>query len=257
MTTIMDSDFRHVFVFINSIILSMIYDCSHTNGLALGLIFGINISIMPICSYTFNLFGEYKKKTVTKNEVIREFDSQHFIFLVIKGTIKTYKEQNEGRFIVNISNTGDLMGLSSMFFSDSANYLYQAITATEVVEIPVENFSTLLRTDPKFMIDILKYMSEKNDELELRISNINGKKAWLNFVRLLHRLDEMKLKNIVPDILSTQDVADLIGTTPNYVYKIIQKFEDKLLISFKNRKLNVINRELLRKILFNQVKVSL
>jgi CRP-like cAMP-binding protein len=67
----------------------------------------------------------------------------------------------------------------------------------------------------------------------------------------------MKLKNIVPDVLSTQDVADLIGTTPNYVYKIIQKFEDKLLISFKNRKLNVINRELLRKILFNQVKVAL
>lgn len=212
---------------------------------------------MPISSYTYNLFGDYSRRRLAKNEVMREYDSQQFVFLIVSGTIKTYKEQQGRKFIVNICNEGDVLGLGVLFSKDNIYYSYQAIAPTELIEIPVETFGTLLRSNPEFMIGMLKYMSEKNDELELRISNINGKKAWLNFVRLLHKLDEMKLKNIVPDVLSTQDVADLIGTTPNYVYKIIQKFEDKLLISFKNRKLNVINKELLRKILFNQVKVSL
>jgi CRP-like cAMP-binding protein len=188
---------------------------------------------------------------------MREYDSQQFVFLIVCGTIKTYKEQQGRKFIVNICSEGDVLGLGVLFSKDNIYYSYQAIAPTELIEIPVETFDNLLRSNAEFMIGMLKYMSEKNDELELRISNINGKKAWLNFIRLLHKLDEMKLKNIVPDILSTQDVADLIGTTPNYVYKIIQKFEDKLLISFKSRKLNVINRELLRKVLLNQVKVSL
>lgn len=256
----MDLDFRHVFTLINIIyshLMLNIYDCSHTKQIECSCTFGRNKQEMPISSYTFNLFSNYKKRCLTKNEVMREYDSKRLVFLIIDGTIKTYKEQQDKRFIVNISSEGDLMGLGGLFSKGELFYSYQAITTTNIIEIPIEDFGSLLRVDPEFMIDILKYMSEKNDELELGISNINGKKTWLNFVRLLYKLDEMKLKNIVPDILSTQDVADLIGTTPNYVYKIIQKFEDKLLISFKNRKLNVINRELLRKILFNQVKVAL
>ncbi|MBK7816133.1 MAG: winged helix-turn-helix domain-containing protein [Sphingobacteriaceae bacterium] len=40
----------------------------------------------------------------------------------------------------------------------------------------------------------------------------------------------------------------MIGTSTNYVYKTIQKMEDKSIISFKERRLKIINRELLRKL---------
>lgn len=171
------------------------------------------------------------------------------VFYIKKGIVKAYKKCKENYFMSWIGFEGDLLGVDSVFSGDYSSNHYETTEEVVLYFIPKDVFLKLFLSNQTFMSEIMHYISEKSDVIEARIANINANNVNLNFIKLLHGFSDRHITKVVPDIVSTNDIANMIGTTKNYVYKMIQKLEDQLIVSFKNRRLQIINKELLHKAL--------
>lgn len=196
-----------------------------------------------------NLFKNQKIIKVSKNTVIsdkREYAKG--VFLIKKGGIKIFNNSGKNDFILWIGFEGDLIGVDAAFSKEKTHNSYISIQNTELYFLPNQEFIDALSKNKELLADVMHYLSKKSDELETRILNINRKSVTANFAELILSLNHKNLPNLIPFVITTADIANLIGTTKNYVYKTIQRLEDKSIISFKDRKLQIINKELLRKL---------
>lgn len=203
---------------------------------------------MPIWNLILKLFekGEvinYKRPTLL-NETN---DFRKGIYLINKGAVKVFNTKGESNFFLNIAMEGDIIGLEFVYSGNSSK-LFQTIKNTELVFCSFAELDKSLKNNPELHFEILQYLSHKSDQLETRIFNMQHKSVTENFAELLLQLNKPNLPNIVPYVISTSDIANIIGTTKNYVYKTIQKLENNSAISFKDRKLKVVNKALLKKL---------
>jgi CRP-like cAMP-binding protein len=197
----------------------------------------------------YQLFKNQKLIKVSKNTVISDKkEYANGIFLIKKGAVKIFNNSGTNNFILWIGFEGDLIGVDAAFSKEKSPNSYVSIQNTELYFMSYEDFLAALGKNQNILVDVMRYLSEKSDELEARILNINRKSVSANFAELLLSLNHKNIPNLIPNIISTADIANLIGTTKNYVYKTIQRMEDKGIISFKDRKLQIINKELLKKL---------
>lgn len=204
--------------------------------------------IMKISNRIISLFNGHESVSINENEELstgRKFTKG--IYLIKKGAVKIFKKSGNEDFILWIGFEGDVIGLEQLLTDELNDKVYLALKYSELVFIPLEDVKREMAQNKQLFSDVLHYMSDFSNELEQRIVNINQRSVLTNFAALLFNLSKLKVNEIVPKVISTRDIANLIGTTTNYVYKTIQKLENKSIISFKERRLKIINHELLRK----------
>ncbi len=203
---------------------------------------------MQFRSNIHELFRQYALINMEKKNIFYpEHQGVPGVYFLKKGIVRVYKKNKEGGFMSWLGFAGDFMGLDTAFTQDIRSHWYITADRCELHFIPTQDFLALVASDQLLLSDILHFLSEKSDKIESRITDINIKHVDQKFLRLLYGFSERNIYKIIPDILSTTDVANLIGTTKNYVYKMIQRLEDDLIISFKGRHLIIVNKTLLHK----------
>lgn len=173
------------------------------------------------------------------------------IYLVKKGAIKVFKKKQGELFILSIGFEGDIIGLEQLFNDDSNDKYYYAIPGTEIKQIPIAPLQKILKTNSQLNMEILQCISEMTDQVEVNLMNVTQRSVTCNMANLLLQLNSIKCNGIIPCVVTTKDLANLIGTTINYVYKTLQNLESKKIISFKDRRLRIINNELLKQLASN------
>jgi len=158
-----------------------------------------------------------------------------------------FKQNSNQNFIIWIEPEGGIIGIDQLF-NEGTDKLFYAIKGSEIKALPVKQAKLLLKTNPELTLDTLQCISEMTDRMELNIMNITQRSIICNFANLLLKMSSLNITEIVPSIITTKDVANMVGTTTNYVYKTIQKLENNSIISFKDRKLRITNKELLRQL---------
>ena len=170
------------------------------------------------------------------------------VYYIRKGAVKTFKRCGKESFILNIHFAGEIIGLESAFSVSDSDKYHVALKNTELGFVPVDELTMSASRNKKLFSEVLHYISEKSDKLELRILNITSKSVTNNLAELLLLLSKLNISNIIPGVMTTSDIANLVGTTTSYVYKTIQKLENKSIVSFKERKLRIVNMELLKRL---------
>jgi len=186
----------------------------------------------------------FAKKNYT---LITEQVENKGVYIIQSGLVKIFRNQGGNLFILGLAGKGDFIGLDSAIF-ETLNKT-TCITAQDSVLyfISRNNLQHILQQNPQLSIKLMGHLSEKVNQLESRIYNVNHKKVLSHFAELIYTLSSTSYKTvIVPNIISINEIADLIGTTKYYVYKLIQKLEDKNAITFADRKLKITNKEVLR-----------
>lgn len=197
----------------------------------------------------YQLFKNQKLIKLQKNTNISEKrELANGIFFIKKGAVKIFNTARNNQFILWIGFDGDLIGVDAAFSKEKGNHIYQTIQNTELYFMPYNEFLDAISKNQNLLVEVMSYLSQKSDELEARILNINRKSVTANFAELLLSMNVKNIPNLIPFVITTNDIANLIGTTKNYVYKTIQRLEDKGIISFKDRKLQIINKELLKQL---------
>ncbi|MBK9282987.1 MAG: Crp/Fnr family transcriptional regulator [Sphingobacteriaceae bacterium] len=212
---------------------------------------------MRVSKNILKLFENHPVNKIDENNLLTcTHDSKDNVYLIKKGAIKIFKHAGSIDFIFAIGFEGEIIGLEQVILEEVSDKSYVALKNSEIVCIPVSELKNEILKNEELLPDILHYVSDFSDQLEHRIVNLNQKSVINNFATLLYSLSKLKVNEIVPHIISTKDIASLIGTTTNYVYKTIQKLEDKSIITFKDRKLRIINKELLKKLALEKIVQS-
>lgn len=180
----------------------------------------------------------------TKDEVLlKQEDCFSGVYCVLEGNIKITKLKNKKKeFILRFAGPGDIIGLDSFINKEPYSFSAIAIDSGKSCFIPGENFNKLLSEEPLISLELIKSLCKKINYIEGRITNIAQKRIREQFAEMLISLaaknKDTKGKSIQMEY-TIKDLADIIGTTKNYLYKILSEFTRKDLIEIEEQKLKI------------------
>jgi CRP/FNR family cyclic AMP-dependent transcriptional regulator len=183
------------------------------------------------------------KKLKSGTTITQEGEKNKGFYLLRHGLIKITRKNKDGREIILwLAAPGDCPGIDSAFSTELYKTSSVTIKDSFAYFFPKKAFDRILVEYPSIAMEMMKYISEKISDLEARIFNMNKKRKGLYFAEILYSLDSKRGNNtIVPDIISVEELANLLGADKRYVYSLIKDLEDKSLISFENGKLEITN----------------
>jgi CRP-like cAMP-binding protein len=169
------------------------------------------------------------------------------VFYLIKGRIKKYKSDQNGREqIIYVCSSGEVLGypalLSDEPFPDSAVALEDSVIAF----IPKADFLKLLEESKVLSARLLKNLSHKFAVLENIIVAFAHKsvreRLALSLLILIEKFREKGKENKKTDIiLSREDLSNFVGTAVETLVRLLREFKEDGLIETEGKKIRVLN----------------
>lgn len=193
--------------------------------------------------------NKYKKRQI----VYLEGNHPNRLFYVLKGKVKTYKVNEEGKELVTeLYSPGDFLGHIALLEGTTYKDTAETIDETELALIPKSDFEDLLNKNQevskKFIELLAKNISEKEYQL-LRIAYNSLRRKVADALLLLQKkYPQKKDGNFVIDI-SRENLANIAGTATESLIRTLSDFRNEKIIDIKNGNIEILNREKLEKLL--------
>jgi len=165
-----------------------------------------------------------------KQAIYLEGDPVNFIFSLVKGKVKTFKMNDEGKeIIIGLHKEGDIFGHAS-FLENSQQEFCTAIEASELVYIPKEEFLQILDSNSDVALKLIKsvlclYLEAGDKMLKLAYNSSTKKIAdALSFYSHIYQ----KGQDDFP--FDRGDIASLAGVAKESVSRRLSDFKAKGLI---------------------------
>ena len=190
-----------------------------------------------------------EKKFPKKEYLMESGDSANGIYCIKEGTVKVSKKGTRNKELTLwIAGPGDVVGLNSFINNEPFSFSASAVNPVTACFILASDLRILLNKEPMIFIQLMKKLCDKLNIIEQRITSISRKNIREVCAEMLISIAvQNKSENKKSAVInySINDLACLVGTTKNYLYKILLEFTDKKIIAFHNRKLTVVNMEAL------------
>lgn len=202
----------------------------------------------------FDFFQKVEKKSAMlkfkKNDSIFQLDdSRDKIYFLKKGRAKisVFSKQGE-EFIKTIIKPGELFGnLSYVPGSEPLEVAY-AIQDTTIYYMNSEEFEELVANDVGLKAEVMKYISSRLQNLELRVERLSLKDSKQRLIEMILDFKEDYGKRVgdeffIDQTLSHREIAAFIATSRQTVTKLLNELRGKELIDFNRKKLIIRNIE--------------
>ena len=206
------------------------------------------------------VFSHKTQKHFKKGEfLVNKNDEFKGVFCIQEGVVKVSKTGSGNKeFILWFARPGDIIGLDSFINNEDYSFSASAIDEVVVCFIPAVDFKAILTKDPAISIGLMKDLCDKINFIEDRITSISRKKIREQFAEMLISLsvkNKKTLENTFNVYYSIKDLANIIGTTKNYLYKILADLSDQKVVSIHQRKLIIKDFDRLSHIAVGDEKV--
>ncbi|MFK7780931.1 Crp/Fnr family transcriptional regulator [Psychroserpens sp.] len=179
------------------------------------------------------LLNHSSKLEIKKGEVIF-FEDEHLkkLYCISNGACKFSLIDNKGKeHITKLLGEGDLMGRRSIITNKGALVTATAITNTILYSIDKDPVLLSLEKNNEFCQDVLKgFIDDMEDDAKKITYFQNNKKLKVRLAGLLlylaHKFGTEK-KGWINISLRRQDMADILGTTSEYVISLLTSFKNK------------------------------
>jgi CRP-like cAMP-binding protein/CheY-like chemotaxis protein len=190
----------------------------------------------------------YKKKS----EVFREGDYPLYLFCVIKGKIKTFKTNDNGKeLIINIYDKNDYLGYVDLLQESNYTESASAMEDCEICLIPKNDFNNLVHKNRHVAQKFIQLLSNKiktNEEQLLKLAYNSVRKriseALLKFHS--HLVKEGTVSNNMK--ISREDLSNVAGTSLETAIRTLSDFKDEKLIEIESGKITILNLEKLKRL---------
>lgn len=178
--------------------------------------------------------NKYKKKQI----VYSEGNHPNRLYYVLKGKVKTYKTNDNGKELVTeIYSKGDFMGYVAMLentvYKDSA----AALEETELAIIPREDFDQLISTNKevaqKFIRLLAKNISERENQLVNIAYNSLRRKVADALLMLYKKYHQTTENDADAMVISRGSLATIAGTAKESLIRTLSDFRNERLIEIK------------------------
>lgn len=173
----------------------------------------------------------------TRGEAIfREGDPSDAFFMVTAGRVKVFKSTPAGKeVILEIFGPGDPLGAVAVYEGFPFPASATAIEDTTCVIIPRRELFGLLEQHPSLVRGLLLGLTTRLIDLTARLAELTGTRVEGRLARALLKLaDESGQRDargeLIPVVLSRQELADLAGTTIETAIRIMSRWNKQNLV---------------------------
>jgi CRP/FNR family transcriptional regulator, cyclic AMP receptor protein len=193
--------------------------------------------------------NHYKKKQTIYNEGNRAAR----LFYVVKGKVKTYKTNDDGKeLVVDLYNEGDFLGYVALLEESTYKETAEAMEDSELAIIPKSDFDELVNNNPtisrKFIQMLAKDVAVKEEQLlKLAYNSLRKKVAdALISLRRKYKTDDSSTFSIS---ISRENLASIAGTATESLIRTLGDFRTEKLIDIKDGSIFIINEKKLENML--------
>ena len=169
--------------------------------------------------------------------VILEEEYGDIIFIVMKGTIKITRVNDEGReVILSLLGISEIFGEMSIIDGESRSANALAQESCELLAIKSEDFLALLKSNFKVSFALMGELAKRIRKSDLHIEALSLSDAEHRIgVSILNLAEEMgvirKGMVTIENLPYQQDIANMSGTSRETVSRILKTFEDRNMVT--------------------------
>jgi len=182
---------------------------------------------------------KYKKKEI----IFYEGNLPHGLYFINSGKVKTYKTNTDGKeYITGLYKEGDFIGYMSLLEEMVYNESSMALEESEICTIPKQDFFNLLSSNRDVANRFIKMISNNLMEIEERLLklayNSVRKRVAESLIYLKKKFEEEGQEGFEMSI-SREDLANIVGTSPESVIRTLSDFKEEGLIEIKASKIKL------------------
>jgi len=182
---------------------------------------------------------EFKKGRM----IFNEGEPGNGFYIVETGKVKIFKLSFEGKEqILHIYGPGKPFGEVPVFEGTKFPASAMAMVKSQIIFIPRDKFVNLIAETPGLAMNMLGMLSMRLREFTIQIENLSLKEVPARIASYIITLSKEHggIKQVTLPISKLQ-LANLIGTTPETVSRILKKMIDALLIKVDGRTITISN----------------
>ncbi len=191
----------------------------------------------------------YKKK----QKIYTEGNHPHGVFFVLKGKVKTYKSNGNGKELVNeLLNKGDFLGYIALLQETVYRDTAEALEETVLAIIPKDEFMELIHNNPpvaqKFIRMLAGSIAEKENQL-LGLAYNSLRKKVADAILLLQRKYGSSQLGVFQIDISRENLATIAGTATESLIRTLSDFRNEKLIELREGIITIANQQKLENLL--------
>lgn len=184
--------------------------------------------------------NKYKKKQIVYNEGNHPLR----LYYIIKGKVKTYKTNDDGKeLVIGLYNEGDFLGYVSLLEGGNYKETAEALEESEIAIIPKDEFENLLHNNrevmQKFIQMLAKNVTIREEQLIGLAYNSLRKKVAEALVALYKKFNPEENPNFMID-LSRENLATIAGTAKESLIRTLSDFKEEGIIDIKGGDIQVL-----------------
>jgi CRP-like cAMP-binding protein len=192
-----------------------------------------------------------QRVTLRKGEVLtQENEPRKGLFYLEEGVLKL------ARSILGMKPStllyvqdGELLGLDAMIHQRSHPYWIIATKDARMIHYPEADIRALMDKDPDFQLRLIRDLCKRLKLIEERMEDLvmkNTAQRLAEHILYLQQLDEEEGEEGFE--FHMEEAADHIGSTPDYLHKVIIQMSKRGTLILRKKKLKVLDAEGLRQI---------
>ncbi len=192
--------------------------------------------------------NKYRKKQTVYNEGNRAAR----LFFIVKGKVKTFKSNDDGKeLVVGLYTEGDFLGYVALLEGSSYKETAEAMEDSELAIIPKADFDELMNSNPqvaqKFIQLLAKNVADKEEHL-LGLAYNSLRKKVADALMSLQRKYKTGDGNFSINI-SRENLASIAGTATESLIRTLGDFRTEKLIDIKEGNIIILNEKKLENLL--------
>jgi CRP/FNR family transcriptional regulator, cyclic AMP receptor protein len=197
--------------------------------------------------------GRNINKFKKKQTIYSEGNHPNRLYFVLKGKVKTYKTNDDGKeLVMELYTTGDFLGHIALLEADVYKDTAVAMEETELAIIPKEDFDELLSNNiviaRKFIQLLAKNISAKEDQL-LHLAYNSLRKKVADALLLLQKKYQLSGEEKFAIDLNRESLAAIAGTATESLIRTLGDFKTENLIEIQDGKITILNQKKLEGLL--------
>ena len=176
--------------------------------------------------------------------VFWEDDAPNYFYIVVEGRVKVIKYASSGKeFIIAFFGRGEMFGEVAVFEGKPYPASAQAVAATRVLRIKMEDFLSFLSNRPRVALSIITVLGGRLRDAQARLKDLAGERVEQRLARTLLMLAS-KLGSTLP--FTRQEIADMSGTTTETTIRITSQLKERGIIDSVRGKIIILDETKLR-----------
>ncbi len=177
--------------------------------------------------------NNYKKKQI----VYSEGNHPNRLYYVLKGKVKTYKSNDNGKELVTeLFVPGDFLGYVAMLENTAYKDSAEAMEETELAIIPHEDFDQLINNNKEVAQKFIRLLAKNISEREIQLVNIaynSLRKKVADALLMLYKKYHKNPQSNEAMVISRGSLATIAGTAKESLIRTLSDFRNEKLIDIR------------------------